>query len=53
MTINRIALVVGPAALMILAVIGMTGIEQWLSGFGKTEAAQLAWGGRASPCPMW
>ncbi|WP_026622206.1 type IV secretion system protein VirD4 (plasmid) [Ensifer sp. WSM1721] len=44
MTINRIALVVGPAALMILAVIGMTGIEQWLSGFGKTEAAQLAWG---------
>ncbi|NTF91582.1 Ti-type conjugative transfer system protein TraG [Agrobacterium rhizogenes] len=44
MTINRIALVVGPAALMILVVIGMTGIEQWLSGFGKTEAARLAWG---------
>ncbi|MCZ7976328.1 Ti-type conjugative transfer system protein TraG [Agrobacterium sp. MAFF310724] len=44
MTINRIALVVGPAALMILVIIGMTGIEQWLSGFGKTEAARLAWG---------
>ncbi|CAD0217432.1 MULTISPECIES: Ti-type conjugative transfer system protein TraG [Rhizobium/Agrobacterium group] len=44
MTINRIALVVGPAALMILVVIGMTGIEQWISGFGKTEAARLAWG---------
>ncbi|AQS65459.2 Ti-type conjugative transfer system protein TraG [Agrobacterium tumefaciens] len=41
---NRIALVVGPAALMILVVIGMTGIEQWISGFGKTEAARLAWG---------
>lgn len=44
MTINRIVLVVAPAALMILVVIGMTGIEQWLAGFGKTEAARLAWG---------
>ncbi|AXA43669.1 conjugal transfer protein TraG (plasmid) [Rhizobium leguminosarum] len=44
MTINRIALVIVPAALMIPVVIGMTGIEQWLSGFGKTEAARLAWG---------
>ncbi|MFL5015157.1 MAG: conjugal transfer protein TraG, partial [Rhizobium sp.] len=44
MTINRIALVVVPAALMIPVVIGMTGIEQWLSGFGKTEAARFAWG---------
>lgn len=44
MTINRIVLVVAPAALMILVVIGMTGIEQWLADFGKTEAARLAWG---------
>lgn len=44
MTINRVALVVVPGTLMILVVIGMTGIEQWLSGFGKTEAARLAWG---------
>jgi len=44
MTINRILLVVVPPVLMILVVIGMTGIEQWLSGFGKTEAARLAWG---------
>ncbi|NKL51890.1 conjugal transfer protein TraG, partial [Rhizobium leguminosarum bv. viciae] len=44
MTINRFALVVVPGTLMILVVIGMTGIEQWLSGFGKTEAARLAWG---------
>lgn len=44
MTINKVALVVVPGTLMILAVIGMTGIEQWLSGFGKTEAARLVWG---------
>lgn len=44
MTVNRVALVVVPATLMILIVIGMTGIEQWLSGFGQTEAARLAWG---------
>ncbi len=44
MTINRIALVIVPWTLMILVVIGMTGIEQWLSGFGKTEAERLAWG---------
>ncbi|NTF91382.1 Ti-type conjugative transfer system protein TraG [Agrobacterium rhizogenes] len=41
---SRIALVAGPAALMILVVIGMTGIEQWLSDFGKTGAARLTWG---------
>ncbi len=29
---------------MILVVIGMTGIEQWLAGFGKTDAERLAWG---------
>ncbi|MES5045572.1 Ti-type conjugative transfer system protein TraG [Rhizobium nepotum] len=44
MTISRIALVVVPAALMILVIIGMTGIEQWLSSFGKTGAARLVWG---------
>jgi type IV secretion system protein VirD4 len=44
MTVNRVALVVVPATLMILIVIGMTGIEQWLSGFGQTEAARLVWG---------
>ncbi|CAM3864965.1 Ti-type conjugative transfer system protein TraG (plasmid) [Agrobacterium radiobacter] len=44
MTLNRIALIVVPAALMILVVIGMTGIEHRLSGLGNTEAARLAWG---------
>lgn len=44
MTVNRIALVVAPVGLMMLAVIGMTGIEQWLSAFGKTEAALLTLG---------
>ena len=44
MTVNRIALFVLPGTLMILVVIGMTGFEQWLAGFGKTEAARVAWG---------
>lgn len=44
MTVNRIALVVVPGTFMILVVTGMTGIEQWLAGFGKNEAARLAWG---------
>ncbi|MBX5241979.1 Ti-type conjugative transfer system protein TraG [Rhizobium sp. NLR22b] len=51
MTANRIALVVAPVALMMLAAIGMTGIEQWLSAFGRTEAARLSLGraGIAAP----
>ncbi|WP_082760286.1 Ti-type conjugative transfer system protein TraG [Agrobacterium bohemicum] len=44
MTISRVALVVAPGTLMILTVIGMTGIEQWLSGLGKSEAVRQAWG---------
>ncbi|CUX55932.1 putative conjugal transfer protein TraG [Agrobacterium tumefaciens str. CFBP 5621] len=44
MTITRVVLVVAPATLMILIVVGMTGIEQWLAGFGKTDAARLALG---------
>ncbi|MBN7807750.1 MULTISPECIES: Ti-type conjugative transfer system protein TraG [Agrobacterium] len=44
MAINRIALAVVPGTLMIVVVIAMTGIEQWLSGFGKTGSARLAWG---------
>lgn len=37
---NRIMLFIAPVALMIPVTIGMTGIEHWLSGFGKTEAAR-------------
>lgn len=44
MTANRIALAAVPIALMMIVVIGMTGIEQWLSAFGKTEAAKLTLG---------
>lgn len=44
MTITRVVLVVAPATVMILIVVGMTGIEQWLAGFGKTDAARLALG---------
>lgn len=35
---------VAPLALMILVTIRMTGIEQWLSGFGETEASKLMLG---------
>ncbi|KAA1183879.1 Ti-type conjugative transfer system protein TraG [Rhizobium tropici] len=44
MTANRLALAGAPVVLMMLVVIGMTGIEQWLSAFGKTEAARLILG---------
>ncbi|MGR9418788.1 Ti-type conjugative transfer system protein TraG [Rhizobium leguminosarum] len=40
MTANKIALVGLPITLMILVTIGMTGSEQWLSAFGKTEAGR-------------
>ncbi|OWV64146.1 conjugal transfer protein TraG [Rhizobium sp. R339] len=41
---SRIMLFIAPAALMILVTIGMTGIEHWLSAFGKTEAARQTLG---------
>lgn len=44
MTVNRLALVVVPAALMILIVLGMTGIEHSLATFGKTDASRLMLG---------
>ncbi|MCA1408835.1 Ti-type conjugative transfer system protein TraG [Ensifer sp. IC3342] len=44
MTANRITVAVAPLVLMVLVVIGMTGIEQWLSTFGKTDAARLTLG---------
>jgi type IV secretion system protein VirD4 len=44
MTSTKILLAIVPAALMISAVIGMTGIEQWLTVFGKTDGARLMLG---------
>lgn len=51
MTLNRIALLVIPTVLMVLVIIGMTGVEQWLAGFGKTTATRLTLGraGIAAP----
>lgn len=51
MTANRIMVVIAPAALMAIAVFAMTGMETWLSGLGKTEAAKLTLGraGIAAP----
>ena len=43
MRANKLALA-APIVLMMLTVIGMTGIEQWLSAFGKTETARLTLG---------
>lgn len=37
---TRIMLVIAHAVLMVLVAIGVTGIEHWLSDFGKTEAAR-------------
>lgn len=44
MRANKLALAAAPIVLMMLTVIGMTGIEQWLSAFGKTETARLTLG---------
>ncbi|SCB49541.1 Ti-type conjugative transfer system protein TraG [Rhizobium multihospitium] len=44
MSPNRIALVAVPILLMILVTVGMTGIEHWLSAFGKAQASRLALG---------
>ena len=51
MKANRIAIAVVPIAIMIVTVFVTTGIEAWLAGFGKTEAAMLALGraGIAAP----
>lgn len=44
MTPSRVLLAIVPASLMISAVIGMTGVEQWLAAFGKTESLRLMFG---------
>lgn len=41
---NRILLFIAPAALMIVVAVGLTGMEHWLSAFGKTEAARQTLG---------
>lgn len=40
MTPNRVLLATGPVLLMIVAAIGIAGVEQWLSLFGKTDGAR-------------
>ncbi len=41
MKANRVVLVILPVAVMSAAMFAMTGIETWLAGLGKTEAARL------------
>ncbi|UJW77753.1 Ti-type conjugative transfer system protein TraG [Rhizobium sp. SL42] len=51
MKANRIVLLILPVAMMIATVFVVTGIDTWLAGFGKTEAAKLGLGraGVAAP----
>ncbi|UXT85265.1 Ti-type conjugative transfer system protein TraG [Agrobacterium tumefaciens] len=51
MKANKIVLVILPGAMMVATMFAMTGIETWLAGFGKSEAAKLAVGrvGVAAP----
>lgn len=51
MKANRIALVLLPVIIMAATVLTIAGIETWLAGFGKTEAAKLTLGraGVAAP----
>lgn len=51
MKANRIVIVALPVAVMIVPLFTMTGIETWLAGLGKTEAARLTLGrvGVAAP----
>ncbi|MQW86371.1 Ti-type conjugative transfer system protein TraG [Sinorhizobium saheli] len=44
MTVNRLLLALMPAAIMVAAMVSMTGIEQSLAAFGKTAAAKLMLG---------
>jgi len=54
MTARKLALFLTPPVLMMGALTSLTGIEQWLSAFGQTEAARLALGrtGIATPYLM-
>lgn len=44
MKLARVTLAIVPVAMMITSVFVMTGVETWLAGFGKTEAAKLTLG---------
>lgn len=44
MTPTRIALMVAPGALMLVVLLGLTGIEQWTASFGTTPDARVMLG---------
>src|SRR5690606_30389791 len=54
MAATRLLLATLPACLMIACAIGMTGIEQWLAGFGQSDNARMTLGriGLALPYVM-
>ncbi len=44
MTGTRFVLLIMPVVLMLVITLSLTGMETWLAGFGKTEAARLTLG---------
>ena len=44
MTPTRIVLIVAPGALMLLTLLGLTGVEQWTASFGMTPDARVMFG---------
>ena len=44
MAVTRLLLATLPVGLMIACAIGMTGVEQWLAGFGQSDGARLMLG---------
>ncbi len=44
MAANRVILTIAPVMLMLAVGFALTGLESWLAGFGKTEAAKLTLG---------
>lgn len=51
MTTRKLAAFLVPLTLMMVAIAGLTGLEQWFARFGKTEAARLMLGRIAIALP--
>ena len=51
MAVNRLLLLVVPALIMLCVIFALTGVEQWLAAFAKTESARQSLGkvGIAAP----
>ncbi|SPZ48113.1 conjugal transfer coupling protein TraG [Agrobacterium tumefaciens] len=52
MTVNRLLLLILPAAIMVAAMILTSGMEHRLAALGTTVQAKLMLGRAGSPCPI-